>query len=209
MDLCYFPHYTTTYGRARDMPMVMEYIFDFRDSLAWNLIVPTVSPSRPKFDVWYIEDARMNLEQLRQVPVGSGLRGIKIKGDIPVPREAYLRGLICGPDALVQYIVSAFNKNADNNAAAPHDPDDPDDIPFIRVPPDLIPGLTRLLVQIVTDCVDLMLATPAPGRINVRPLFKKFREGYLRLSGGEGRRPGSKARRASTAALGRIAGERA
>jgi hypothetical protein len=127
----------------------------------------------------------MTLEQLRQVPVGSGLRGIKVKGNEPVPREAYLRGLLCGPEPLIQYTVHTFNSHADDDAKAPHDPDGPDDIPFIRVPTDLIPGITRLLVQIVTDCVDLMLATPTPGRINVRHLFAKFREGYLRLSGGE------------------------
>jgi hypothetical protein len=182
MELYYSPHYTTVYGRARDMPMAMEYIFDFRSNLSYDLIIPTVSPSRPKFDVWYIDDARMIMEQLRQVPVGSGLRGIKVKGDIPVPREAYLGGLLCGPDVLVEHIVSTFNMFADDDAKDPHDPDDPDDIPFIHVPPNLIPGITRLLVPIVTECVDLMLATPAPGRINVRPLFAKFREGYLGLS---------------------------
>jgi hypothetical protein len=51
MDLCYSPHYTTVYGRARDMSMAMEYIFDFRSNLAYDLIIPTVSPSRAKFDV--------------------------------------------------------------------------------------------------------------------------------------------------------------
>jgi hypothetical protein len=98
---------------------------------------------------------------------------------------------------------------ADDDAEAPHDPDDPDDIPFIHVPEKLIPGITDLLAPIVTECVDLMLSTPAPGRINVRPLFAKFREGYLKLAGGESGRPRAKARQARTVARGLIAGERA
>jgi hypothetical protein len=157
------------YGRAREKRLAVDYLTNFQFILVLDIIV-LMTGARVRFEeAFWFREANGILTQIRQVPVGSRCKGIKVKGNEPLTFEEYYFWVLGGLNLLVESAISDINAGDLGDGG-------PD-----RVPRGLMWGITGLVGSIIREGLALVMDTPAPARLDIRPLIVRHRSGYRRL----------------------------
>jgi hypothetical protein len=154
------------YGRAREKRLAVDYLTNFSLMLALDLMVLVIRPRDPSYEAFWFRDANGILTQMRQVPVGSRYKGIKVKGDEPLTWADYCCWVLGSLNLEVESNLWDINAGAIGEIG-------PD-----RVPKGLMWGITRIIGSFMRECISLIMQTPAPARIDIRPLVEGYRAEY-------------------------------